>query len=92
MYDECMRPDSQIPNGPGFPPTAEGYPGSKWEYEIIDTRDYAKDKSEDFDPLRFGARVKEIINEMGLDGWELTGVSPSATENHDVLYFKRRIY
>lgn len=67
------------------------YQGDKWEYEIIDTDDISKDKSDCVSPLRFGVRVKDIINEMGLEGWELAGVSPSAFPNHDVLYFKRKL-
>lgn len=78
MYDP--RPEKPD-NSPDFPPTPIHMPmvyikeALRWEYKQM-----AYDLTE-------GLPTEDVLNELGQDGWELTGMFAHEEQLH--LYFKR---
>ncbi len=75
------------------PPT-EPYKGQKFEYKVVYVNFRGQISSEGDQTMigrgeRRSSFVREYLDELGQEGWELTGVSPLAETENSYFIFKR---
>jgi hypothetical protein len=77
------------PKAPAVP-----YTGAKWEYKVVYVNFRGQISSEGEQVMigrgeRRSSFVREYLDELGQQGWELTGVSPLADTENSYFIFKR---
>lgn len=89
--------ESQAPRQPQAQPApkpAEPYTGAKWEYKVVYVNFRGQVSSEGEQVIigrgeRRSSFVRQYLDELGQQGWELTGVSPLADTENSYFVFKR---
>lgn len=86
------QPQPQPQSTPKAP--AEPYKGARWEYKVVYVNFRGQISSEGDQVIigrgeRRSSFVREYLDELGQQGWELTGVSPLAETENSYFIFKR---
>ena len=73
---------------------AEPYKGARWEYKVVYVNFRGQISSEGDQVIigrgeRRSTFVREYLDELGQQGWELSGVSPLAETENSYFIFKR---
>lgn len=73
---------------------AEPYKGARWEYKVVYVNFRGQISSEGDQVIigrgeRRSTFVREYLDELGQQGWELSGVSPLADTENSYFVFKR---
>jgi hypothetical protein len=95
---ESAPPPSQAPSqaqpqaAPKAPATP--YKGARWEYKVVYVNFRGQISSEGDQVIigrgeRRSSFVREYLDELGQQGWELSGVSPLAETENSYFIFKR---
>ncbi len=89
-------PQSQAQPQPQQAPKApaEPYKGARWEYKVVYVNFRGQISSEGDQVIigrgeRRSTFVREYLDELGQQGWELSGVSPLADTENSYFIFKR---
>jgi hypothetical protein len=87
-------PMQQQQTQPRPPRPTVPYEGQKWEYKVVYVNFRGQVSSEGEQVIigrgeRRSAFVRQYLDELGLQGWELAGVSPLAETENSYLIFKR---
>ncbi len=93
---ESAPPPSQGQSQPQAAPKApaEPYTGARWEYKVVYVNFRGQISSEGDQVIigrgeRRSSFVREYLDELGQQGWELSGVSPLAETENSYFIFKR---
>lgn len=92
---ESVPPSSSQPQPQAAPKApAEPYKGARWEYKVVYVNFRGQISSEGEQVIigrgeRRSSFVREYLDELGQQGWELSGVSPLAETENSYFIFKR---
>ncbi len=92
--DEDIAVPTDQPKSWPSTPKASTYHGPKWEYKVVYINFKGQISSEGEQVLigrgeRRSSFVRKFLDEVGAEGWELTGVSPLADSENSYFIFKR---
>ncbi len=87
-----VQPDAQPAPAPKAP--AAPYTGAKWEYKVVYVNFRGQISSEGEQAMigrgeRRSSFVREYLDDLGQQGWELSGVSPLGDTENSYFVFKR---
>ncbi|MDB5081014.1 MAG: hypothetical protein JWP00_2938 [Chloroflexi bacterium] len=93
---EAAPPSAQARPQPQAAPKAPAkpYTGTRWEYKVVYVNFRGQISSEGDQAIigrgeRRSSFVREYLDELGQQGWELSGVSPLADTENSYFIFKR---